>query len=697
MRKILVLSLVVLIVIVSGCINDTNIPDDNQIINDTEILDLSAQDKVDKFSTCTEMKEFIKTNFEADGYYRTYAIEGEMTVTTGATESTSGSAASTDYSTTNIQVEGVDEADIVKNDGKYIYVVSGKKVVIVNAYPVENAEILSEIDFDYQPHEIFINGDKLIVFGNENYNYDSQKMFIKTYDLSNRSAPVLERNLTIDGNYYDSRMIGDYVYSISTNHIYSYTDDIRTPEVYENGIKTTCACSDVYYFDVPDYSYQFTTILALDTQDVEEDVSTQVFLMGSAQNLYVSQDNIYTTYSKRISNTEYKRKMVDQVYVPILPEDIVNKIYEIREMNISQYSQEYEIDLLINQYVRNLEVNSTLHEEIQNRLTEFRKQINKELQKSVIHKISIDEKNIEYMGQGDVPGYILNQFSMDEFNDNFRVATTTGSFWWGGSEQVNNVYVLNSDLEIIGETEDLAPGERIYSARFIGNRAYLVTFRQVDPFYVIDLSEPTNPEVLGYLKIPGFSNYLHPYDENHIIGIGKETVGGNDIFAWQQGVKISLFDVTDVSNPVQKSKYVIGHRGTDSIALDEHKAFLFDKEKGFLTIPIWLSLVNESEYPEGIPDWASGKRVWNGLYVLDINLEDGIQYRGRITHENETEDYNYYKYQYSDSILRSLYMDDVLYTISNRKIKMNNLNSIEEINEISLPYDEKYYYWYGWR
>ena len=288
-----------------------------------------------------------------------------------------------------------------------------------------------------------------------------------------------------------------------------------------------------------------------------------------------------------------------------------------------------------------------------------------------IHRINIDEGEINYEATGEVPGYVLNQFSMDEFNGYFRVATTTGEVWsWGENAARNHVYILDEELDTVGMLEDLAPGEKIYSARFMGNRCYLVTFKKIDPLFVIDLTNPTSPQVLGELKITGYSDYLHPYDENHIIGIGKETTD-QGTFAWYQGVKISLFDVTDVSDPKEIAKYEIGDRGTDSPILHDHKAFLFDKNRNLLVIPVREAQVNPADYPGEIPDWAHGEIVWDGAYVFHISLEQGLEVRGKITHT-------------TSSIQRSLYIDDVLYTISDQKIKMNSLTDLTEIGEINL-------------
>ena len=290
----------------------------------------------------------------------------------------------------------------------------------------------------------------------------------------------------------------------------------------------------------------------------------------------------------------------------------------------------------------------------------------------------MDGRNIEYKTAGEVPGHVLNQFSMDEHDGYFRIATTTGSW---RIETANHLYVLDSGLEVVGKVEDLAAGERIYSTRFMGDKGYMVTFRQVDPLFVIDLSSPTNPQVLGYLKVPGVSDYLHPYDDTHIIGIGRDATEEGRML----GMKLALFDVSDFSNPVEVSKYIIGESGTSSEALYDHKAFLFDRDRGLLVIPVSLS---EERYIQS----------WEGAYVFGIYTTSGFTLKGRVTHQNETNmteteyGYKYWEnYDYNARVRRSLYMDDVLYTVSNRMIKMNDLNDIDnEINKVELPYATYY-------
>ncbi|MEM2130882.1 MAG: beta-propeller domain-containing protein, partial [Candidatus Woesearchaeota archaeon] len=280
----------------------------------------------------------------------------------------------------------------------------------------------------------------------------------------------------------------------------------------------------------------------------------------------------------------------------------------------------------------------------------------------------------------------LNQFSMDENNKNLRVATTFDAWASGKSITYNNVYILDENMKLKGKLEKIAPDERIYSTRFMGNRLYMVTFQRIDPFFVIDLSNPENPEILGELKIPGFSDYLHAYDENTIIGLGKETKENEWGGISTKGIKLALFDVSDVNNPKQIDKYEIGSEGTDSEALYNHKAFLFSKSKNLLVIPV-REVKGKETYDSRLGYYR--QKVWQGSYVFDITKQ-GFKLKGKVSHA-ETEEYPYWYYGSPNAIKRALYMDDVLYTISDKKIEMNDLENLETLNSIKLPYTEEYY------
>jgi len=573
------------------------------------------------FASYEELVDFVNTtsNYPYYSSERGWFFSPDLGVTTQE-------SAVSDYSTTNIQVAGVDEADIVKTDGEYLYLVSNQSFFILKAYPPEDLQIISQIKFNGTLHEIFINGDKLVIFGSSSHEtvltqwesrfywpYTGSKTFIKVYDVSNKTSPTSTRNTTLDGFYFNSRMIENYVYTVINEPTLLNESKVNLPIIYSNDRAMEVHATDISYSNITDYAYTFTTIVAINVQDDAEEPTYKAIVLGATRSMYVSLSNIYITIPGQ----------------------------------------------------RDAETG---------------------VEKTLIYRIHVEANNIECEASGAALGNVLNQFSMDEYHDYFRIATTIGSLW-GAEGSRNNVYVLNMSLSIVGKLVNLAPGEKIYSARFMGDRCYLVTFRKVDPLFVIDLQNPEKPEVLGQLKITGYSNYLHPYDENHVIGIGKETVASDSgNFAWYQGVKISLFDVSDVSNPQEIDKDEIGDRGTDSPALSDHKAFLFDKEKQLLVIPVLIAEIDESKYPGGEPPSnAYGDYVWQGAYVYTITL-DGFELKGNITHIENGVDLQSSYYSYSPyAVKRSLYIDNVIYTVSDKKVKMNSLETLDELWEIELP------------
>tara|TARA_Y100000310_G_scaffold296626_1_gene329016 strand:+ start:5163 stop:7388 length:2226 start_codon:yes stop_codon:yes gene_type:complete len=670
---------------------------------------------LNKFSSTQELAAFLKNAADNSGYTSIYsggirstmmieAAVADMEVSEssalGAPAAKSISAAGADdYSQTNIQVKGVEEADIVKNDNKYIYTLTGNKLVIIDAYPAEDADILSETEVKGRAQDMFVNEDRLVIFTVNNeqipvfaeYDYVprpryTSKTHALIYDISDRTNPELLKDYNLNGNYYQSRMIDNYVYFIVQENVYYYNNLVDVPMIREGSAELIAP--EIYYFDNPENNYNFNTIASFNIQS-DDSLDAKTFMMGYTNNLYVSRNNIYITYQKNLPYTYYKEHNEDRfhkVVVPLLPSDIQNKISSIKNNDeLTSYEKWDRISGILEDMYNNMEEKEkeSLVEEIGEAVEEYEAKLEAERRKTVIHKIKIDDGYIDYDTKGEVHGYLLNQFSMDEHQGYFRVATTTYVYNRRDSTMYNNVYILDENLQLTGKIEDIAPEERIYSTRFIGDRLYMVTFKRVDPLFVIDLSEPENPTILGELKIPGYSDYLHPYDENHIIGIGKETEGNQWGGISTKGVKLSLFDVSDVANPRQVDKYEIGQSGTDSEALNEHKAFLFDKEKNILVIPI--REIKGRTYDEKYGYYRNN--VWQGAYVFSLTPEDGFEVKGTITHNENGEDERYY-YGSPYAVRRSLYMDNILYTVSAKKIKMNSMEDIEEeVNEIELPYE----------
>jgi uncharacterized secreted protein with C-terminal beta-propeller domain len=557
-----------------------------------------------------------------------------------AAESSGVKASDSGFSTTNIQVSGVDEADKVKTDGQYIYTISTglsywsyntdqkNAVYIVNANP-QNAKVVSKIDLgnDTEPAGIFLSADssRLVVIASKYQTYYNIRKdiaaptimpyyqsdvytFLYVYDISNKAQPTLTRNFTATGSYFNARMIGDNVYAIVSQTAWVYNNHPSVPTVYEDGKEYSTSPTQIYFAPMNDTSFSFTSFYGLNVKDNAASPTNMTVLMGGASAMYVSPSNIYITYS-----------------------------------DWDETSGQYQS----------------------------------------IYRVAIDGLKLSVEAQGSVPGYIINQYAMDEYNGYFRVAT---NYWSQASnKQINNVYILNQNLNITGKLEGLAENENLHSVRFMGDKCYLVTYQTTDPLFVIDVSNPDNPKLLGELKIPGYSDYLHPYDATHIIGLGKDAdVTTDGTIAYYQGIKLAMFDVSDVNHPVQIQNVSIGDRGSQSDALSDPKAFLFDKAKNLLVIPVSVAKVSDQDKAM-YGSSAYGTMVWQGAYVYTVTAS-GFQLKGTVTHLNATQLSNSDQYWNSSNqwISRELFIGNTLYTISNGQIKLNSLSDLSEIATVNL-------------
>jgi uncharacterized secreted protein with C-terminal beta-propeller domain len=678
-------------IIAAGCTGSTVTP--------------TATGEIKKFSSADEVRQYIEDNMklaaEADGEYSTAGAGMARDVAAAVpqaavAESAKGQSTvlsltgATDYSTTNVQVAGVDEPDFVKNDGRYIYVISGETLTIVDAYPASSAAMISKTTIDDMPEDIFVSGNRLVLLTTSSsstgagdgpvsasrvksmpyYGGYSPVTHAVFYDISDRKNPTLTKEYGIDGDYIDARLIGSSVYLVTREQVYSYAEEeFRIPCVRQD---TKCVVTpDVYYFDNTERQYAFTTITSFDTDSANEK-DAKTYLVGSGNIMYVSTDAMYISYQKY--HTIWRRGMAEPaiafggsgsgssvsssgVSSPVLWEDF-NRMNEDEKQRVLADMKAQEADKITT----------------------------KEIDQSTtaIHKIAIDNGAITYLARGEVPGYLKNQFAIDEYNNNLRVATTSNVYTTRGSYEYNNVFVLDSGMKTVGELTHIAEQETIYSTRFIGDRLYMVTFKRIDPFFVIDLATPSAPKILGKLKIPGYSDYLHPYDKDYIIGIGKET-GTNE---WggvsTQGIKLALFDVRDVENPKQVGKVEIGDPGSDSAALSDHKAFLFDKAKNLLVIPARVVRKDAARSEKLSGDQP---QVWYGAYVFGVDPAHGFVLKGAVEHGTGGSGYYYYGSS-KNEVKRSLYIGDTLYTLSTAKILANPLDNINK-TVATIPLDSR--------
>jgi uncharacterized secreted protein with C-terminal beta-propeller domain len=592
----------------------------------------------------------------------------------GAAEATNmmsqsaGNEAAADYSGTNVQVAGVDEADMVKTDGSYIYQVDGNRLVITAACPPGDMKVVNTLEFaenSFSPQEIYVDDRYLVVIGHtQRYReipgpvplaessakmaapeimpplYRSDTVKAVVYDIRDKAGIKQVRELQLGGRYVSSRKVGASFYLLANKNIRYYPlkemeEQEQKPFFYDSA--TSAKLGAIDYSNIKCFpgfiEPNYLVVAGINLDRPEEEADVQAFL-GSGENIYASPENLYVAVTGLRYGATGTRS--GPVFRPANGD--ATRIY----------------------------------------------------------KFALHDGRLKYLACGEVPGTVLNQFSMDEHEGYFRIATTRGDIWrTGENTSQNNVYVLDQELHVTGRLEGIAPGEKIYSARFMGDRVYLVTFKTVDPFFVIDLKDPRRPEILGALKIPGYSDYLHPYDENHVLGFGKDTIevsqkdhSGNETgsMAFYTGLKIALFDVTDVSNPVEMAREIIGDRGTDSALLRNHKALLFSGDKHLLAFPVKVMEVSGGSAVQnrGVP--AYGQFVFQGAYIYNVDPDRGFNLKGRITHLSETDLLKAGSswYESDKNVERILYINDTLYTVSGRYIKANNLGSLELIKTLAL-------------
>ena len=610
----------------------------NNLIKQEETEKLAKVD-IRRFKNVDELREVLEES-EHNYYGMTKTIDAVEDFATAETigaarETSATNSENTDYSRTNNQVESVDEADIVKTDGKYIYYSQNSRIYIVD----KDLNLKATIKEDkFYPYQIFVNGNKLVVFGNKQDNrgiivyndiYDVEnedsivekevveedvttiyrpKTYIRVYDLSNIENPKLLREIKVDGNYHDARMIENNIYLVTNYYTYFYDeiDNLKDRDIlpsYEDtvsrGVKYINATDIAYFKETENFSYSLIVGFNLNTDDP---VNVETFF-GAGTEMYVSENNLYLIAPKGYWNAK----------------------------------------------------------------------------ESTIYKFKLEDSKVLAVASGTVKGYVKDQFAMDEYKGNLRVATTSWEsnyrgFWYDYDYDYEEHYsthltIFNENLEKIGEIEDLIKDEQIYSVRFIGKVGYIVTFQEIDPLWVIDLSDPTNPVVKGELEIPGYSSYLHPYDETHIIGIGYNVKDNGYGGVINDTLKISMFDVSDVSNPKEIFNKTFENKNAYSDISYEHKALFFNKSENLIGFPV---------------SWWTRRENRSGLVLYRIDMEN--KKFEEIDDLIESSTYS--------SIERAIYIGNNIYTIHMDRIIKYDIKTFEKIDTLELEYDDDYYYYY---
>ena len=578
----------------------------------------------------------------------------------GATSVAGGSHV---MSATNNQVKDVDEADIVKSDGDFLYlVVNGALRIVSTSHP----HLVSVTKLSGQAREMFIEGDRAAAYVSRGtatrprctYGYDCQftgdgtQTTLLIYDIKDRAHPMLARRVDFSGSLLASRRVGSMVHTVVTSgdtrekvYYSTWPDDVprcgiyesavkaqlkrlelkneqlirqatqlKLPTITDNGLERTL-CDSVYHTAIAEKG-AFTSIVSL---DIKHDglAAHDATIESNPGAVFATADDIYLAVTHRPSNEQH-----------------------------GWYTF----------YASTNEVTD-------------------------LHRFTIGERpqSTTYSGSGVVPGHVLNQFSMDEWSGNLRIATTRGRVPDPSVESAVSVMspTTSGNLLRVGAVEHLAPGEDIRSVRFEADRGYVVTFKKTDPLFVLDLKRPEAPKLLGELKIPGFSTYMHRVDDNHLLSIGFDANDHGD-FAYFDGVILQLFDVTNPLKPKLMFKEKIGTRGSSSEAATNHLAFNYFAERGLLALPMTIC--------EGGGDGRNGdKLTFGGLLVYDVSMKSGFHRLGGVNHGTKGESCGTWWSAATSGVKRSLFIDDLVFSIALDRVKVQQLQALgKDLADIRL-------------
>jgi len=651
------IALVIGLGLVAAACSDTATTTSASLIGSTSVPPATFVAKaLQPFDACEDLLSWIKgealervspyglEGTEGPWFGERFAVEesiGDGDVATAPSAGRAGDdGAGVDYSTTNVQEVGIDEPDLVKTDGDRIIAVANGRMYYIDVSRGDPVLVDSVRLGDGWAHELFLSGDRALVMSLSNQfgpgpvplaefdyvPYGNEVSVLMEVDLSDPSDLEVTRTLFVDGTYLSARMEGDtarvVLRSRPTGLVFTYPES--------NGLRAL---------------------------QKAEDANRRIIEESTIDNwlpYYVLQDGSGDTIEEGVlldcTQMSHPEEFAGFNTLSILTIDVADGIGSPAAVGIfadgdTVYASPEAMYVATQRW---FDWSTVEDDEVPLVTTE-------------IHKFATDGAATIYVASGSVTGFLLNQWAMSEHEGNLRVASTTQPPWRGGDTSESMLTVLEEDageLRAIGRVDGLGKGERIYAVRYFGEVAYIVTFRQTDPLYTVDLSDPTSPTVRGELKILGYSAYLHPLGDDLLVGIGQDATEEGRVL----GTQISVFDVSDLDNPTRL------HRHTISDAHSElewdHRAFLYWPETGLMVVPI-----NKWSWDER----SEIESYFSGAVGFTVDRENGISEVGRVDHtQRDGEEF------WAPGIRRSLVVGDLLYTVSDSGIEASDLDTLDE-------------------
>ncbi|MEW8324233.1 MAG: beta-propeller domain-containing protein [Candidatus Thiodiazotropha taylori] len=649
-RTIIRSTFAALLTLLIGCNSSNNQSSDNG--GNTSV---QSSAKLTRFESCEGLKSYLVSTAEQQNLLASYVAGLPVSVDDAANSpepiSFEEEQATIEAVTgTNNQVAGVDEADFIKTDGNHTYLLSGNYFMVLQTWPAAESQELSRTEIDGTPLDLLIYDDTAWVVSEiyaESYaDFDeslsadfapriSRMTKITLLQISDPQQPQVIRETVVESGYVDALRIDHQVYLVVATQLdlTSVIDDPQSVEV-----------------------EQLLPMMA-DNTDPDGQIDAVSSVISGCSEIYQPQ-NVTGTGT-----------------VTLLAFDLDNPLAELTSSSVLANSTMVYASQE-NLYIASIEDDNWLWFPVM-------EGEDYPTPSTRIHKFSLGSSP-QYLASGSVEGHLLNKFSMDEYQGLLRVVTTELN-WWRDDDPENRLFVLQQNDNQLATHAELSglgkPGERVFAVRFDQQRGFVVTFEQIDPLITLDLSDSANPQVAGELEVPGFSTYLHPIEGDRLLAIGQENLS----------IKLSLFDVSTLSQPILLSEHLIG-QGSYSEAQYDHHAFTWFEQEKMLAIPVtqWNSVTDSTDF--GLSD------IFNGLELFRVTTESGIQPYAAIDHDFFYEDPDNGNWFYPEGIRRSFFVSDdqmnsYIYSISSRGMLVNDLASPENsIGSIELPYTDPVFY-----
>lgn len=601
---------------------------------------------------------------------------------------------------------GVSGADIIKFSGGYIYAIVKNEIFIINALSAAEAKVESRITLSSRPLELLVAGSRLAVFGSDQEIKSSSLVqsfasrndytFFKVFDVSDATEPREVRSLSFEGGYVGVRLIGNYAYFLTAQPAAYRHDEPIMPRIIEGNklisspcsLGKSCASTDVYYFDAPYRNHTFLSVSAINLASRDEAINNQIYLIDPNYNLHLSASgNFYLARYQALSAYDLEQSIkLDLVLAKLSEGDraAVAQITSSPESLLNAVEKRLKTAVIVEKYILSLsaEEKEALKEEVAKALVGQVKKQSKDLEKTVIYKFALKAGKIDYRARGEVYGRPMGASAWSEKSDNLRLATARNELWSlmfdDPSQRYSNIYVLDSSLRTLGSLENIVSDNIISAVNFFGDRVYMSAAGDGAPTYVIGLTELSKPAVLGAVRLSGRSRiYQIDAAGEKILGFGRE-MASSTAGTQEEGIKLSIFDFSDLKKPAEVSSYILGDKNSDSVAFKDYKA-LSGADTADVVIPVSLR--------------ENGELVFSGVLAFALSAAGDLKMSGKIDHSkagnfNQLDYWRNVQY-YNHSVKRSFVVGENLISFSNKYLKINRLSDLSEIISLTLIPDEE--------